>query len=89
VRIDPKFVPKVLHGRAGEVEGTPIPAIWHGDMAEWAAALRAVDLAQGSFTIAELALVGLCGIQVPSDPSELHGGAEPGVEELRGALLEP
>jgi hypothetical protein len=58
LRIDPKFVPQVLHGRDGEVEGKgmPVPANWHTDMAEWAAALRAVDLAQGSFTIAELAL---------------------------------
>jgi hypothetical protein len=54
VRIDPKFVPQILRGRAGEVEGPPIPANWHADMAEWAAALRAVDLAQGSFTMAEL-----------------------------------
>jgi hypothetical protein len=54
VRIDPKFMPQVLHGRAGEVEGMPIPANWHADMAEWAAALRAVDLAQETFTIAEL-----------------------------------
>jgi hypothetical protein len=54
VRIDPKFVPQVLQGRAGEVEGPPIPANWHADLAEWAAALRAVDLARGSFTIAEL-----------------------------------
>jgi FkbM family methyltransferase len=54
VRIDPKFVPGVLEGRAGEVEGPPIPANWHADIAEWAAALRAVDLARGSFTIAEL-----------------------------------
>ena len=54
VRIDPKFVPQVLHGRAGEVEGMPIPANWHADMAEWAAALRAVDVAQETFTIAEL-----------------------------------
>lgn len=54
VRIDPKFVPRVLEGRAGEVEGPPIPANWHADIAEWAAALRAVDLARGSFTIAEL-----------------------------------
>jgi hypothetical protein len=54
VRIDPKFVPAILHGRAGEVEGIPIPANWHADIAEWAAALRAVDLARETFTMAEL-----------------------------------
>jgi hypothetical protein len=54
VRIDPKFVPSILDGRAGEVEGIPIPANWHADIAEWAAALRAVDLAHETFTVAEL-----------------------------------
>ena len=39
---------------AGMVEEVPIPANWHADMAEWAAALRAVDLARGEFTVLEL-----------------------------------
>ena len=54
VLIDPKFFPSILEGRAGQVEPVPIPANWHADIAEWAAALRAVDLASGSFTIIEL-----------------------------------
>lgn len=54
VVIDPKFFPTILAGRAGEVEALPIPANWHADIAEWGAALRAVDLAQGSFTMIEL-----------------------------------
>jgi hypothetical protein len=54
VRIDPKFLPEILSGREGQVEPIPIPANWHADIAEWAAALRAVDLAHGSFTMAEL-----------------------------------
>lgn len=54
VRIDPSFAPEILGARAGEVEGIPIPANWHADIAEWAAALRAVDLARGSFAMAEL-----------------------------------
>lgn len=54
VRIDPKFFPTLLAGRAGEVEAIPIPANWHADIAEWAAALRAVDLASERFTIIEL-----------------------------------
>ena len=32
----------------------PIPANWHADIAEWAAALRAVELAPGGFTVIEL-----------------------------------
>jgi len=54
VKIDPKYLPSALSDSAGTVEGTPIPANWHADMAEWAAALRAVDLAQDTFTVAEL-----------------------------------
>ncbi|MBL6079103.1 hypothetical protein JMJ56_13885 [Belnapia sp. T18] len=54
VVIDPKFFPTILDDRAGTVEGIPIPANWHADIAEWGAALRAVDLARGSFTVIEL-----------------------------------
>ena len=54
VLIDPKFFPDILEGRAGEVEPVPIPANWHADIAEWGAALRAVDLARNSFTVIEL-----------------------------------
>jgi hypothetical protein len=54
VRINPKFFPEILQGREGEVEGIPIPANWHADVAEWGAALRAVDLARDSFTVVEL-----------------------------------
>jgi FkbM family methyltransferase len=54
VLIDPKFFPDLLTGRAGEVEPVPIPENWHADMAEWAAALRAVDLAGENFTMIEL-----------------------------------
>lgn len=39
---------------AGVVTEVPIPCNWHADMAEWAAALRAVDLARGTFTVVEL-----------------------------------
>jgi hypothetical protein len=54
VRIDPKFFPTILHGAGGQVEGIPIPANWHADIAEWGAALRAVDIARGMFTVIEL-----------------------------------
>lgn len=54
VRIDPKFLPHILTPCAGQVEYPPVPANWHADMAEWAAALRAVELAQGKFTMMEL-----------------------------------
>jgi hypothetical protein len=54
VLIKPEFLPDILNNRAGEVEGIPIPANWHADIAEWAGALRAVDLAKETFCVAEL-----------------------------------
>ena len=58
VAVDPKCFPAILDGRAGSVEPIPIPANWHADIAEWAAALRAVELARaardGRFTVIEL-----------------------------------
>jgi FkbM family methyltransferase len=54
VLIDPKFFPSILNGRAGHVEDIPIPANWHADIAEWAGALRAVDLSETNFTVIEL-----------------------------------
>lgn len=54
VAIDPKFLPEILKGKAGHIDEIPIPANWHADMAEWGAALRAVDLAGDRFTVIEL-----------------------------------
>jgi FkbM family methyltransferase len=54
VLIDPKFFPDILAGMAGQIDVVPIPANWHADLAEWGAALRAVDLARGAFTVVEL-----------------------------------
>lgn len=54
LRIRPHVYPARFAGFEGAVEPLPIPANWHADMAEWGAALRAVDLARGSFTMAEL-----------------------------------
>ncbi|TIL82917.1 MAG: class I SAM-dependent methyltransferase, partial [Mesorhizobium sp.] len=54
VRVAPRFFPGILDGKAGTIEPIPIPANWHADIAEWAAALRAVDLASGRFRVVEL-----------------------------------
>ena len=48
VRIDPKFFPEILTGRGGEVENLPLPTKFHADIAEWAAVLRAVELARSA-----------------------------------------
>jgi FkbM family methyltransferase len=47
------FMP-FLSDHSGTVEALPIPANWHAEMGEFAAALRAVDLAQKRFTMIEL-----------------------------------
>ncbi len=54
VLVDPRIFPAILGARDGQVEAVPIPANWHADLPEWAAALRAVDLARDSFTVIEL-----------------------------------
>lgn len=54
VIIDPAIYPPLLSGREGQVEGLPIPSNWHADIAEFGAALRAVDLAKGRFRMLEL-----------------------------------
>ena len=54
VLINPDHFPVLLTACRGLVEDLPIPANWHADMAEWGAALRAVDLAKTSFTMIEL-----------------------------------
>lgn len=54
VRIEERYMAEVLRGKAGTVEAVPIPANWHADIAEWAAALRSVELARDTFAVAEL-----------------------------------
>ena len=54
VLVDPVYYPALLAGKQGTVEPVPNPSNWHADIAEWAAALRAVDIARESFTMIEL-----------------------------------
>jgi hypothetical protein len=53
VAMNVAFMP-LMAGAAGQVEGLPIPANYHAEMAEFAAALRAVDLARDRFAMIEL-----------------------------------
>jgi len=48
------FAPEIFAGQSARVEGPPIPANWHADMAEFGAAFRAVDFARETFTMVEL-----------------------------------
>jgi hypothetical protein len=43
-----------LSGKGGQLDAIPIPANFHSDMAEWAAVLRAVELAKDQFVMLEL-----------------------------------
>lgn len=54
VLINPDHFGAMLTACRGLVEEIPIPMNWHADMAEWGAALRAVDLARETFTMVEL-----------------------------------
>ncbi len=53
-KIDPHVYPPLLAGREGQVEPIPIPANWHADIAEWAAAFRAIELSGHRFSMVEL-----------------------------------
>ncbi len=53
VAMNVDFMP-LMAGTGGQVEGPPIPANYHAEMAEFAAALRAVDLARDRFAMIEL-----------------------------------
>jgi FkbM family methyltransferase len=53
-RIPPKVHPPKLNALKGRVEPPPNPGNWHADIAEWAAALRAVNQSKDVFRIVEL-----------------------------------
>jgi len=50
----PTKVMSFLHDKGGQLDHLPIPSNFHADMAEWGAALRAVDLAREQFNMIEL-----------------------------------
>ncbi|QTN20246.1 class I SAM-dependent methyltransferase [Brevundimonas sp. AJA228-03] len=54
VAIDPQIFPSALEPLNGFIEAAPMPNNWHADLAEWAAALHAVDLSGPTFTMMEL-----------------------------------
>ncbi len=64
VAIDPKFFPEHLEPMKGTIEVDVIPANWHADMAEFGAALRAIDLAGEVFTVIELGCHWGCWINI-------------------------
>ncbi|MED5621706.1 FkbM family methyltransferase [Ideonella sp. BN130291] len=73
VVIDPKFLPLILRGMAGEVQPVPMPSNWHADIAEWGAVLRAVDLAGDTFVVAELGCGWGCWLNNACVPAKRAG----------------
>lgn len=58
---------------SGRLDHLPIPANFHADMAEWGAALRAVQLARGSFTMIELGSGWGCWMSNTGVPAKRRG----------------
>lgn len=54
VKVPPAVFPPILDPMSGLVEPIPDPGNWHADIAEWAAALRAVDGSGDMFRVIEL-----------------------------------
>lgn len=53
-RVLPAVHPTVLNALQGTVEALPVPGNWHADIAEWAAALKTVEMARETYRILEL-----------------------------------
>jgi hypothetical protein len=73
VRIDPRFLPTLLQDRAGELEPPPVPANWHADLAEFGAALRAVELSSNTFTMIELGCGWGCWMNITGRVAKSRG----------------
>lgn len=73
VAIDPRFFPSILGERVGEVEQETIPANWHADIAEFGAALRAVELAETTFTMIELGCGWGCWMNITGAAARRRG----------------
>ena len=97
VLIDPKFFPQILAGKGGQLEPIPIPANWHADIAEWAAALRAVDLSGQALPLLNWAAGGDAGSTIPAwrrgvclrRPISLESKAIEGTSNLRAKPAPP
>lgn len=70
VKIDPKFFPTILHEG---VEDSTVPANWHADLAEFGAALRAVDLSGPKFIAVELGCGWGCWLNITGAAARRSG----------------
>lgn len=75
VAIPPSVHPTILGPKAGTVDAPPLPNNWHADLAEWGAALRAVDLSGQRFTMIELGCGWGCWMNITGAAARLTGRA--------------
>ena len=66
-------IPHQIVDEVPDVEDAPIPANWHADTAEFAAALRAIDLAKDTFTMIELGCCWGCWMNITGVSAKRHG----------------
>lgn len=93
VRVPPIVFPPILDSRVGTVEPIPDPGNWHADIAEWAAALRAVDGSGDLFRVIELGCGWGCWITNTGYAARKTGrsvemiGVEGDANHLKNAVL--
>ena len=75
VAVNPQIFPSALEPLNGSIEAAPLPNNWHADLAEWGAALRAVDLSGPSFTMIELGCGWGCWMLNTGTPARRTGRA--------------
>ena len=91
VKIKTDFFPSILAGCENTVEGLPIPANWHTDIAEIGSILRAVELSGDTFNIIELgcgwgAWLNIAGKVAKDSGKKIHlFGVEGDIEHLKMA----
>lgn len=95
LKVPVSVFPPVLDALSGQVEGRPDPGNWHADIAEWAAALHAVDAAEGQFTVVELGCGWGCWLMNTGLAARRRGlalrligieGCAPHLDQARAAL---
>ncbi|MFN0024602.1 MAG: class I SAM-dependent methyltransferase [Parvularculaceae bacterium] len=73
VSIPNAVIPSHAFDQIPDLENDPLPANWHADTAEFAAALRSVDLAKSSFTMIELGCGWGCWMNITGAAAKRRG----------------
>lgn len=97
VAISKSNIPIHIVDYVADLEASPLPANWHSDTAEFAAALRAVDCAEDTFTMIELGCNWGCWMNITGAAARRRGkkvkligveGDEPYIENARRAMAD-